>query len=95
MIEIRFCEGTEELDACVQLEIETWGYDATEIVPRKSFLLAQKIGGQVIGAFDTESRKPSRRADRIRLVFAGDQKFFRTSHAVSAFPHAGREGRIP
>jgi predicted GNAT superfamily acetyltransferase len=54
MIEIRSCSGHEELDACVQLEIETWGYDETEIIPRKAFLVAQKIGGQVLGAFDTE-----------------------------------------
>jgi predicted GNAT superfamily acetyltransferase len=53
VIEIRNCAGFEELDACVQLEIETWGYDARETVPRKEFLLMQKIGGQVIGAFDT------------------------------------------
>jgi predicted GNAT superfamily acetyltransferase len=54
MIQIRSCEGMEELDACVQLEIETWGYDESELIPRKTFLLAQKIGGQVIGAFDAE-----------------------------------------
>lgn len=49
----------DELDACVALEIETWGYDETEIIPRKTFLLAQKIGGQVIGAFETESSETS------------------------------------
>jgi predicted GNAT superfamily acetyltransferase len=54
MIVIRNCEGFDELDACVQLEIDTWGYDATDLVPRKSFLVAQKIGGQVMGAFDTD-----------------------------------------
>jgi predicted GNAT superfamily acetyltransferase len=54
MIEIRSCQGLEEMEACVQLQIETWGYDETEAIPRKAFLLAQKIGGQVIGAFDTE-----------------------------------------
>jgi predicted GNAT superfamily acetyltransferase len=54
MIVIRSCEGFDELEACVQLEIETWGYDPADIVPRKSFLLGQKIGGQVIGAFDPE-----------------------------------------
>jgi predicted GNAT superfamily acetyltransferase len=42
----------DELEACVQLQIETWGYDVAEVVPRKVFLVAQKIGGQVIGAFD-------------------------------------------
>ncbi len=53
MIVIRSCEGFDEFEACVQLEIATWGYDESDIVPRKSFLLGQKIGGQVIGAFDT------------------------------------------
>lgn len=52
MVEIRSCSGMQELDACVRLEIDTWGYDETEVVPRKTFLLAQNIGGQVIGAFE-------------------------------------------
>ena len=54
MIAIRACEGSDELEATVQLQIKTWGYDLSDVVPRKAFLLAQKIGGQVIGAFDTE-----------------------------------------
>jgi len=54
MIEIRSCAGFEELEACVKLQIETWGYDWNDLVSRKSFHLAQKIGGQVIGAFDSE-----------------------------------------
>jgi predicted GNAT superfamily acetyltransferase len=54
MIVIRSCSGFDELEACVQLEIETWGYDVTDVLPRKAFLLSQKIGGQVIGAFDSE-----------------------------------------
>jgi predicted GNAT superfamily acetyltransferase len=54
VIEIRACEGFDELEACVQLQVETWGVDASDTTPRKSFLLAQKIGGQVIGAFDSE-----------------------------------------
>ncbi len=53
MILIRTCSGHEELEACVQLQIETWGYDSSDIIPRKAFLVAQKIGGQVVGAFDT------------------------------------------
>ena len=55
MIRIRSCEGFDEFEACVQLQIETWGYDETEMIPRKTFLLAQKIGGQVVGAFDSDS----------------------------------------
>jgi predicted GNAT superfamily acetyltransferase len=54
MITIRACSGFEELGACVRLQIETWGYDEGDVIPRRAFLEAQKIGGQVIGAFDTE-----------------------------------------
>jgi predicted GNAT superfamily acetyltransferase len=54
MILIRSCCGHDELEACVQLEVETWGYDPSDIIPRKAFLVGQKIGGQVIGAFDTD-----------------------------------------
>jgi len=57
MIHIRPCEGLDELEACVQLQVETWGYDENETIPRKTFLLAQKIGGQVIGAFETGNRE--------------------------------------
>jgi predicted GNAT superfamily acetyltransferase len=54
MIEIRSCAGFDELEACVQLQIDTWGYDESDVIPRKTFLVAQTIGGQVMGAFDTD-----------------------------------------
>ena len=54
MIVIRACEGHDELEACVQLQVQTWGYDQSDIIPRKAFLVMQKVGGQVIGAFDTD-----------------------------------------
>jgi predicted GNAT superfamily acetyltransferase len=54
MIVIRDCKGQDELEACVQLQVDTWGYDPTDVIPRKAFLVWQKVGGQVIGAFDTE-----------------------------------------
>jgi predicted GNAT superfamily acetyltransferase len=54
MIVYRHCEGFEELEACVRLQVETWGYDASDVIPRKVYRVAQKIGGQVLGAFDTD-----------------------------------------
>lgn len=53
MILIRECQGHDELEACVQMQVETWGYDQADVIPRKAFLVMQKIGGQIIGAFDT------------------------------------------
>ncbi len=49
---IRSCTGRDEFEACVQLQIEIWGYDPADLIPNRSFMLAQKIGGQVMGAFD-------------------------------------------
>ncbi len=59
MIVIRSCKGQEELEACVELQVATWGYDSTDVIPRKAFLVWQKVGGQVIGAFDTEIARPA------------------------------------
>jgi predicted GNAT superfamily acetyltransferase len=50
---IRSCRGFEELAACVELQVDVWGYLDRDVVPRRVFTVAQKIGGQVIGAFDT------------------------------------------
>ena len=49
---IRSCKGFEELDACVQVQIDVWGYSDGDVIPRRVFTVTQKIGGQVLGAFD-------------------------------------------
>jgi predicted GNAT superfamily acetyltransferase len=54
MIVIRECRGFDELQACVDLQVEVWGYSGGDVIPRRVFLVARKIGGQVIGAFDTD-----------------------------------------
>lgn len=54
MIVIRECRGFDELQACVDLQVEVWGYCDGDVIPRRVFLVARKIGGQVIGAFDVK-----------------------------------------
>jgi predicted GNAT superfamily acetyltransferase len=49
---IRSCESFEEFEACVALQVETWGYADGDVIPRRVFIVARRIGGQVIGAFD-------------------------------------------
>jgi predicted GNAT superfamily acetyltransferase len=49
---IRSCGGFDELDACVRLQIETWGMSDGDVIPRRAFIVAQRIGGQIVGAFD-------------------------------------------
>ena len=49
---IRNCQGLDELSACVSLHQEVWNFTDAELVPLRLFVVAQKIGGQAIGAFD-------------------------------------------
>jgi predicted GNAT superfamily acetyltransferase len=56
---IRPCSGFEELDACVQLQIDVWGYSDGDVIPRRVFTVTQKIGGQVLGAFDITGGIPA------------------------------------
>jgi len=51
-IVIRRCEGLEELRACVALQKEIWNFSDAELVPLRMFVVAEKVGGQVMGAFD-------------------------------------------
>jgi predicted GNAT superfamily acetyltransferase len=50
-VEIRSLTELSEFDLCVELETEVWGYDLADLIPRRMFLLASRIGGQVMGAF--------------------------------------------
>ena len=56
-VELRICETFEELDACVRLQGEVWGYEGNDIIPRRAFVVARHVGGQVMGAFDPETGK--------------------------------------
>ena len=49
---IRKCQGTGEFNACVTLQKEVWKFEDADLVPMHLFVVAEEIGGQVIGAFD-------------------------------------------
>lgn len=50
-VEIRCLAELSEFDQCVEIETAVWGYDPADMIPRRMFLLASRIGGQVMGAF--------------------------------------------
>jgi predicted GNAT superfamily acetyltransferase len=54
-IVIRRCHGAEELQACVNLQKEVWNFADADLVPLRMFIVADKVGGQVIGAFDGDT----------------------------------------
>jgi predicted GNAT superfamily acetyltransferase len=48
---IRHCQGLEELRACITLQKEVWNFTDAELVPLRMFVVAERVGGQVMGAF--------------------------------------------
>ncbi len=51
-IAIRLCQTAEELAECVTLQKEVWGFSDADLVPLRMFVVATKIGGQAIGAYE-------------------------------------------
>jgi len=52
MTEIRELTSNEEFVDAVRLQKEIWGFDEVDLLPVRLFVVASKIGGQVLGAFD-------------------------------------------
>jgi len=50
-VTIRKCEALEEMQACFALQREVWKFADADLIPVRMFVVAAKIGGQVIGAF--------------------------------------------
>jgi predicted GNAT superfamily acetyltransferase len=55
MIDIRSLSTLEQFERCVALQIEVWGYNDGDVIPRRMFVVAQRIGGQALGAFDGDT----------------------------------------
>ncbi len=53
-IVLRRCHTIEEFRACVALQKEVWNFTDAELVPLRMFVVADKVGGQVMGAFDRD-----------------------------------------
>ena len=50
-IEVRPLTQHAEFERCVALQIAVWGYSDGDVIPRRVFVVAERIGGQVLGAF--------------------------------------------
>jgi len=40
-----------DFEQCVDVQLAVWGYSDGDLIPKRVFIVAQRIGGQVIGAF--------------------------------------------
>jgi predicted GNAT superfamily acetyltransferase len=44
-----------DYERCVELQLAVWGYSDGDLIPKRVFIVAEAIGGQVIGAFAGEA----------------------------------------
>ncbi len=53
---IRLCRSHQELRNCVKLQKRIWGLEDRELYPERIFVVTNKIGGAVLGAFDPQGQ---------------------------------------
>jgi predicted GNAT superfamily acetyltransferase len=55
-VTIRDCTSLEDFHQCVDLQRTVWGFEDRDLIPLRFFVVARKIEGQVLGAFDNSMR---------------------------------------
>src|SRR3954465_12970682 len=53
-LQIRQLESLTDFSQVVALQQEIWGFEDVELLPRRLFVVASKIGGQVLGGYDQD-----------------------------------------
>ncbi len=81
-IEIREVETIEELDTCLDLQREVFGFSDLEVSPRRYLIVAKQSGGFTLGAFD--GGKMVGLAITVP-AFQGEKRFF-YSHMAAVSP---------
>jgi len=67
--EIRQLATLDDFSSAVRLQREIWGFEEIDLLPRRLFVVADQIGGQVLGAFD--KTKDARRMVAFCLCLPG------------------------
>ncbi len=95
---IRLCRGFDEFDACVRMQVEIWGYDPVDVIPQREFVVIERIGGQILGAFDLAKSKRSDGDGASMIGFAMampgflEGRAFLHSHMLAVLPEYRNTG---
>lgn len=87
-IEVRACRTLDELEDCVRVQREVWKFSDAELVPADIFIVAQKTGGQIIGAFDGESQI----GFTLAFMAVRDRESYLHSHFAAVLPEYQGKG---
>jgi len=87
-VTVRLCHRLEEFSRCVELQQLVWRFADLDVSPQSDFVIADKTGGQVIGAFDGDVMVG------FTLAFAGyrDGRVFLHSHMTAVLPDFQNQG---
>jgi predicted GNAT superfamily acetyltransferase len=89
---IRPCHRFDEFEACVRLQLEIWGYEERDTVPQREFVVIDRIGGHIMGAFDLSKSKSPQGESNAMIGFAMampamiEGRFFLHSHMLAVLP---------
>ena len=89
-VRIQSFTSLQDFDQCVALEEAVWGYDPADMIPRRMFLLASRIGGQVMGAFLGDS--PTAVGFAMALPAVRNGHPYLHSHMVGVVPEYRNRG---
>lgn len=78
----------DHFERCVVIQLEVWGYSDGDVIPRRVFVVAQRIGGQVIGAFDGDTLI----GFAMSLPGYRDRKPYLHSHMLAVLPEYRNSG---
>jgi predicted GNAT superfamily acetyltransferase len=91
-IEIRQLSEIGEFAEAVRLQQEIWGFEDVELLPLRLFVVASKIGGQVLGAFEcTGGRAGAHQSKMVAFCLCipglkAGGKFYLHSHMLGVLP---------
>lgn len=87
-VEIRKLETGPEFDACVRLQKEVWQFPDLDIIPRRMFIVARAVGGQVLGAWNGEELV----GYSLAIPGVRDRQPFLHSHMLAVSPEYRNRG---
>ena len=87
-LEILPLTSFEHFERCVEIQLATWGYSDGDVIPRRVFIVASRIGGQVLGAFDGDTMI----AFAMALPGIRDGMAYLHSHMLAVLPEYRNRG---
>lgn len=87
-IRIASAKTLVDFERCVEIQLAVWGYSDGDLIPKRVFIVANSIGGQVIGAFHRDAMVGFAMA----LPGYRDGKPYLHSHMLAVLPEYRNSG---